>query len=385
MSRSPALDIGSAETWFLARGLPAVVPRSALLHRLWTRSAPALTALAVIAANSIVTVALSGSHTVDIAGRPNLPEGVVLALLILVLPAAALAGWLVSRMDSPTRRAAASGVAIAVIALGAVFGGPSRRIGVNLITAGASVGVVLLITATGFGSIIGWAVSLMVSNLAAIGAMFVRALPVVLLTFLVFFNTHVWLMTSLISRDRLWLGMGFLFAIAASFLVSTTLEQVRPLLESDNPVPEEARRLRGTPFEDVPDPGRADALSFRERANAVFVVAFSQLVHVVTVAVMTGMVFLVLGLILISPEVLNAWTRGAGRTDGEFAGMILPVPDSLIQTTMLLSAITVMYLAAKAATDKEYRSQFIDPMLQDLQRNLIARARYRAARDEEAA
>lgn len=61
------------------------------------------------------------------------------------------------------------------------------------------------------------------------------------------------------------------------------------------------------------------------------------------------------------------------------------VLDLLIQTTMLLSAITVMYPAAKAATDKEYRSQFIDPMLQDLQRNLIARARYRAARDEESA
>lgn len=152
-----------------------MVPRSALLRRLWSRSAPALTALAVIAANSILTVALSGSHTVDIAGRPNLPEGVVLALLVLVLPASVLAGWLVSRMDSPTRRATAASVAIAVIALGSVFGGPSRRIGVNLIIAGASVAVVLLLTATGFGSIIGWAVRLMLSNVAAIGAMFVRA------------------------------------------------------------------------------------------------------------------------------------------------------------------------------------------------------------------
>ena len=46
--------------------------------------------------------------------------------------------------------------------------------------------------------------------------------------------------------------------------------------------------------------------------------------------------------------------------------MTLPIPDSLIQTTMLLSAITFMYLSAKVVTDTEYRAQFLDPMLADL-------------------
>jgi hypothetical protein len=60
--------------------------------------------------------------------------------------------------------------------------------------------------------------------------------------------------------------------------------------------------------------------------------------------------------------------------------MILPVPDPLIQTTMMLTAITFMYLAAKAVTDKEYRSQFLDPLLDDLRLTLVARDRYRSAR-----
>ena len=110
--------------------------------------------------------------------------------------------------------------------------------------------------------------------------------------------------------------------------------------------------------------------------------AASQLVHVLTVAVMTGAVFFTLGLILVSPPVLDAWTRGTGRPDGELLGMTLPVPDSLIQTTMLLTAITFMYLSAKAVTDAQYRAQFLEPMLDNLRETLRARARYRASRQD---
>lgn len=369
----------AAERWFLSRGLPAVVHPAALLRQVWSRSAPALTGLAVIAVNSILIVAVSGKHTVDIAGRPDLAEGVVLGLLTFAFPVAALAGWLVSRIESTARRSVAATVAFGAIALGGVFGGPSPRRVVDMVFFGVALAVILLMTATGVGSILGWVAELTLSNLAATAGMFVRALPVVLLTFLVFFNTYVWLMTSLISRGRLWLGMGFLFVVAGSFLVSTTLDKVRPLLAGSDPTPAEDAELAGTPFAELPDPQDGDPLSVLERANTVFVVAASQLVHVLTVALMTGTVFFVLGMILVSPPVLDAWTRGNGRLDGEILGMTLPIPDSLIQTTMLLSAITFMYLAAKVVTDTEYRSQFLDPMLADLRTTVLARNRYHAS------
>lgn len=376
-----AADSYIADRWFLSRGLPAVVHKSSLVRRLWSRSAPALAGLALIAANSVLIVAISGQHTIDIAGRPDLRESFVLGLLVVALPVAALAGWLVSRIESPGRRAAAATTALAIIVAGALFGGPSQRPVVNMVIFGIAVMVILVLTATGVGSILGWVADMTVSNLAATAGMFVRALPVVLLTFLVFFNTYVWLMTSLISRGRLWLGMGFLFLVAGSFLVSTTLEKVRPLLAgtSAGTSTGEDAALAGTPFEGVADPAANDPLSVGERANTVFVVAASQLVHVLTVAAMTGGVFFVLGMILVSPPVLDAWTRGNGRLDGELLGMTLPIPDALIQTTMLLSAITFMYLAAKVVTDTTYRAQFLDPMLADLRTTLVARNRYRAS------
>ncbi len=379
MAASQSPERLAAEKWFLAQGLPAVLRRGALLRRVWGRSAPALAGLAVVAANSILIVAISGEHTVDIAGRPDLAQSFVLGLLALVVPVAGLVGWLVSKIESPARRSVAASVAFAVVILGGVIGGPSQRPLVNMVIFGVAVVVILLLTATGVGSILGWVGTLTLSNLAATAGMFVRALPVVLLTFLVFFNTYVWLMTSLISRGRLWLGMAFLFLVAGSFLVSTTLEKVRPLLSGAEAVPGDAVDLAGTPFAGIADPPDSDPLSVGERANTVFVVAASQLVHVVTVAAMTGTVFCVLGMILVSPPVLDAWTRGNGRPDGELLGMTLPIPDSLIQTTMLLSAITFMYLAAKVVTDTQYRAQFLDPMLADLRTTLLARNRYRAS------
>jgi hypothetical protein len=370
----------AAERWFLVRGLPAVVRRGALLRRVWGRSAPALAGLAVVAANSILVVKLSGKHTIDIDGRPTVTESFVLALLVLLLPVACLVGWLVSRIESPLRRVVAANVCLAVIICGCAFGGPSPRVLVNLTMSAIAIGLILVATASGAGSILGWAARDTMSNLALISGMFVRALPVVLLTFLVFFNTYVWLMAATVSRSRLWLAIGFLFLIASAFLVSSTLDRVRPVLDSPETAPEDQDRLADTPFAGIPDEPGADPLSRIERANVVFVVAASQVGQVLTVALATGAIFMVLGLIVVSPPLLDSWTRGAGRTDGHFLGMILPVPDALIQTTMMLTAITFMYLAAKAVSDKEYRTQFLDPLLADLQLTLVARDRYRSSR-----
>lgn len=369
----------AADRWFLSRGLPAVVHKSSLLRRLWSRSAPALAGLAMVAANSVLIVAISGQHTIDIAGRPDLRQSFVLGLLAVAFPVAGLAGWLVSRIESPGRRSVAATAASVVIVAGALLGGPSQRPLVNAMVFGIAVVLILLLTGTGVGSILGWVGALTMSNLTATAGMFVRALPVVLLTFLVFFNSYVWLMTSLISRGRLWLGMGFLLLVAGSFLVSATLDKVRPLLAGADGGAGDDAALAGSPFEGVADPVHSDPLSVGERANTVFVVAASQLVHVLTVAAMTGAVFFVLGMILVSPPVLSAWTRGNGRLDGELLGMTLPIPDALIQTTMLLSTITFMYLAAKVVTDTQYRAQFLDPMLADVRTTLVARNRYRGS------
>ncbi|BBZ04085.1 integral membrane protein [Mycolicibacterium chitae] len=365
-----------AERWFLRNGLPYVLRPGTLVRRVVSRSAPAQAAFALVMLSSILVVAVTGEHTIDIDGTPTRTEWFVLFIVVLVLPAATLTGWLTNRVESVPRRRLIALASVGIALLGAVFGGPSVLVFVDIVLDVVIIGLILLCTATGVGAILGWAARMTLTNLASIGALMLRALPVMLLTVLVFFNSPVWTMASTIGRGRLWLALLFLFAIAAVFLVSNTMHRVRPILDPDAKRDEDAKTLAGTPFEDLPDRPRRVPLSAAERLNVVYVVALSQLVQVLTVAVATGMIFMVFGLILISPELLDAWTNG-GPSDGQVFGMTLPIPDALIQMTMFLTALTFMYLAARAVGDAEYRAQFLDPLLDDLRRTLVARDRYR--------
>ena len=144
------------------------------------------------------------------------------------------------------------------------------------------------------------------------------------------------------------------------------------------PRPVATRNWPSTPFAAMPDPLRTQPLNRAERLNVLFVLAVSQLAHILVVAVVTALIFFVLGLILLSPELLAAWTRN-GSSDGIFLGMTIPVPQALIQVTMFLGALTFMYVSAKSAGDAEYRTQFLDPLSDDLRLTLVARNRYRAA------
>ena len=368
----------SAERWFLERGLPYVLRPGVLVRRVWLRSAPALAAFGVMMLFSIIVVAVTGKHTIDIDGSPTRAEWFVLAVVVVVVPVASVAGWLVSRISDSGLRAATVVVSLALAALGAIFGGPSPHVLVDAITEAIVIAAILLCTATGIGAVLGWAVRIMLTNLASIGDLFVRALPVLLLTMLVFFNGPAWKMAATVTRGRLWLALLFLVLIAASFLLSGTMGQVRPILAPEAKRPEHAQMLVGTPFEQLPDRPRRKPLSKAERINVVFVLALSQFVRVLTVALSTGLIFLVFGLILISPNLLIELT-GQGRFDGEILTMTLPIPQALIQMVMFLTALTFMYLAARAVGDKEYRAQYLDPLVEELLLTLVARDRYRTA------
>jgi hypothetical protein len=104
--------------------------------------------------------------------------------------------------------------------------------------------------------------------------------------------------------------------------------------------------------------------------------AATQIVQILAVAIGTALIFFVLGLILLSPELLAAWTRN-GSSDGTLLGMTIPVPQALIQITLFLGGLTFMYISARAVGDGEYRSQFLDPLIDDLKLTLLARNRYR--------
>jgi len=367
----------AAESWFLERGLPFVLTRRARWRRLWPRSAPILAAYGTLQACILPIYLITGGHDVAITGEPTTSQLIVLAIIGLALPLMAIVGWLVSRSRSGRTRAGIATIAVVTVAcVAATVGGAT-----DLAQGAVVVAAVLILTGCGVGSVVGWAVRMMLSHLATVGALVVRALPVVLLTALVFFNTYVWLMAATISGNRLGLAMGFLVSIAAAFVISATRERVKPMLQSTAALPNDPKdteRLADTPFATLPDAADCAPLKRAERLNVIFVLATSQLAQIVVVAVVTATIYLILGVIILDPSLLNEWTH-TYKSTATVLGFTLPVPDSLIHMTLFLGALTFMYVSARAAGDAEYRSTFLDPLIEDLHTTLIARNRYRGA------
>ena len=378
MDLSPRGTAGSAaESWFLERGLPFVLTRRARWRRLWPRSAPILAAYGTLQACILPIYLITGGHDVAITGEPTTSQLIVLAIIGLALPLMAIVGWLVSRSRSGRTRAGIATIAVVTVAcVAATVGGAT-----DLAQGAVVVAAVLILTGCGVGSVVGWAVRMMLSHLATVGALVVRALPVVLLTALVFFNTYVWLMAATISGNRLGLAMAFLVSIAAAFVISATRERVKPMLQSTAALPNDPKdteRLADTPFATLPDAADCAPLKRAERLNVIFVLATSQLAQIVVVAVVTATIYLILGVIILDPSLLNEWTH-TYKSTATVLGFTLPVPDSLIHMTLFLGALTFMYVSARAAGDAEYRSTFLDPLIEDLHTTLIARNRYRGA------
>jgi hypothetical protein len=370
-------DRVAAETWFLQRGLPSVLTRRARGRRLWCRSAPILAGWSTCVVAAAIVTWVAGDRSIDIDDHPSTSEWVILATLIATVPLTCVVAWLVSRVENPLRRTT---IATAFVAAACLVGVPTGSIGdraESLFDTALLVGLILLLTGVGFGSVLGWALRLTMSHLASAGALVARALPVVLLTVLVFFNGYVWSMASKIGRDRMWLVIGFMTLIAVAFLFSGVIERTRPVLADRTTRAADAGRLADTPFAAMPDPTVGDPLHPGERANVIFVVMASQITQVLTVAVVTAAIFFVLGLLVLSPEVLATWTTN-GSDQGTILGVTLPVPQALIHVTMFLGALTFMYVSARSVGDGEYRTEFLDPLVDDLRLNLVARNRYRA-------
>ncbi|CDO89200.1 hypothetical protein AWC29_12015 [Mycobacterium triplex] len=369
--KSQRAATAAAERWFLERGLPSVLTTRGRWRRLWPRCAPMLTAWAAVEACLLGVYFVSDGNEVFINGNPTTHQWVILALLAAALPLGALAGWLVSRISSGRTRASVATAALAfAVCCGLVESGP-----VQLTRDAVILAVLLLLTGSGVGSVLAWAVRMTLEHLSTVGTLAVRALPIVLLTALVFFNTYVWLMAANIDGERLSVAIFFLLGIAGTFVVSKTVERVRPLLKSTASLPEGSDNLAGTPFAAMHDPSTGSPLKRAERLNVVFLLATSQLIEILVVAAVGATMYFILGMIILTPPLLKEWAHNTATTS-TILGFTFPAPDSLIHMCLFLGALTFMYISARAVDDDEYRGMFLDPLIDDLHTALAARNRY---------
>lgn len=375
-------DRSAIHEWFLRRGLPLVLTRRVRSRALVARSAPvvagmgALTAVTMLLADwtgenpdygyiarlSLIAAILAGApfglHLLHERGTAASEAGrrtaalAVMAIFVLVMPVTA-SGW------SPA--ALAEVPAFLIVSLLAVW-----------------------LTYLGFGAILLWAFRFAWVQLGALGTLMSRALPLLMLTVVVYFTGELWQLAARMTRERLWQTIGFLSVVALIFMIATIRDEVNTLREDRSGPLDPCALLAGTPLaRHVFDPSATRTpLSLAEQVNVVAVMVVAQAIQVVLFT--TGLLafFLALGVIAIPDDVTVLWSGEQSCAVGTppcavtWFGIHIPIPQTVVHTSLFVAVLSGLYFTVSTSVDPLYRERFFEPLIADVAVSLAGRDAY---------
>lgn len=365
--------------WFLGRGLPLVLTRRVRSRRLIARSAPVVSGIgALIAVTALVADFSDGA--VDVA------TVVRLGIMAVVLTAAPFVLYLLHRAGTTRSEAGRRSAALFVMAL-FVIGFPLVDRGWTGLTAAevAGFGIVALVavwlTYLGIGSIVLWAFRFAWVQFGALGTLMSRALPLLMLTVVVYFTGELWQLSARMTRERLWQTIGFLALVALLFMVVTIRDEVQALREDRSGRRDTAALLDGTPLATGTEPARTP-LSLAEQVNVVAVMVVAQAIQVVFFTTGLFAFFLALGTIAIPDDVTVLWSAeqscpvGQPPCAGTWFGIHVPIPQTVVHTSLFVAVLSGLYFTVSTSVDPLYRQRFFDPLVADVAVSLAGRDAY---------
>ncbi|MGV0874113.1 hypothetical protein [Mycolicibacterium sp. XJ879] len=367
--------------WFLHRGLPLVLTRRVRSRALVERSAPMVSGIGALIALTFLLAELSD-------GDPDFGIVTRLAVLTLLLIAAPFALYALHRSGTTRSDAVRRSAALLVIAL-FVFGLPFADSGFTGIAAAEAVGfavvvlVAIWLTYIGFGAIALWALRFASVQFGALGTLMSRALPLLMITVVVYFTGELWQLAARMTRQRLWETIGFLALVALLFMVTTIRDEVRALREDRAERNDPAKLLAGTPLA-TPNghqPARTP-LSLAEQVNVVAVMVVSQTIQVVFFTAGIFAFFLALGIVAIPDDVAVLWAAeqscaiGQPPCPGTWFGVDVPVPQTVVHVSLFVAVLSGLYFTVSTSVDPHYRERFFDPLIADVAVSLAGRDAY---------
>jgi hypothetical protein len=220
--------------WFLSRGLPLVLRRRVRVRNLIERAAPVIAGFGAGLVGHDIAVWLT-ERPVGVgfpAGAAAV--GAVLGISALGLPALRRLGGRV------WHGAAWAVIGLFVVALPLVAADEGWKVA-GIPEALAVAAAVVGLTYLGVGSIVLWALKFAAIQVGAMITLMSRALPLLMLTVMIFFTNEIWQLMAAMSGDRFWWTTGFLAAVAVAFMVATIRDEVRALRESRSAKPRQRR------------------------------------------------------------------------------------------------------------------------------------------------
>ncbi|MBX7433218.1 hypothetical protein JDV09_14020 [Mycobacterium sp. Y57] len=367
--------------WFLRRGLPLVLTRRVRSRALIARSAPAVAGVGVL---TVVTLLLA-----DWTGED--PDAAYIARLAIVAVALAAAPSVLHTLHRRGTAASEAGRRTAALAVMGIF-----VLLVPVISEGwsaealAEVPVFLLVslatiwlTYLGFGSIALWAFRFAWAQLGALGTLMSRALPLLMLTVVVYFTGELWQLAARMTRERLWQTIGFLALVAVVFMIATIRDEVSALRQDRSEQSDPAALLAGTPLASAgAAPVSRSPLSLAEQTNVVAVMVVAQAIQVVLFTAGLFVFFLALGIIAVPDDVTVLWSGeqscpvGEPPCAGTWFGIHIPIPQTVVHISLFVAVLSGLYFTVSTSVDPLYRQRFFDPLIADVAVSLAGRDAY---------
>ena len=244
--------------------------------------------------------------------------------------------------------------------------------------------VIYVVTSYGLIPMTKWAFGQLGEQIADLGHLVVKALPLLLLfvTFL-FVNTEVWQVAGNLDGLAYWLVLALFFVIGASFVLSRVPVEVAEINHFDDwddaaTLAREVGAAGDQRHRPRPNGEVAPPLSRRAWANIVLVMLVTQAIQIMLVAVAMGGFLTVFGVLAIDRPIVESWTGDAAHELWEptLGGRHLLLSEELLRVAGFLAAFTALYFTVYLVTDPTYRAQFRDEVVADVRGALAARACY---------
>ncbi|MCL6731604.1 hypothetical protein [Streptomyces neyagawaensis] len=236
-------------------------------------------------------------------------------------------------------------------------------------------------TAYGVGALMRRAVRHAVHDLRNSAHLMGRALPPMLfVTLFIFFTGELWQAMNRLS----WLRLALIVVLFVGVTVLAAAARLRDEIgrvEQDLSPPLLSRACRRTPLASVDidglTPGAAlDPVSLNKRQvrNLLLLFALRQLVQAAVFGLGLFLFFLVLGLIVVTPETAEQWIG----SPPVYSVLLPDAPLALLRNATLIAAFGSMYFAITSMTDADHRREFFAPIIDEVERILAVHAVYLA-------
>ena len=383
-------DMRRVHDWFLHRGLPLVLTRRVRARALVQRSAPMVSAVGALTAVTMLLADLTG-ETPDYGYATRL--GVIALVLIAAPFVLGILHRLGTRIGEVLRRwTSVLVMAIFVVVMPLTVSGWSGEAAAEAPIFIAISLLAVWLTYVGFGSIALWAFRFAWVQLGALGTLMSRALPLLMLTVVVYFTGELWQLAARMARERLWQTIGFLALVAVFFMVATIRDEVGALRRGRSSQQDPEALLVGTPLESVPkDLAARTPLTLGEQANVVAVMVVAQAIQVVLFTAGLFAFFLALGVIAIPDDVTVVWSGeescpvGEPPCAGTWFGVHIPIPQTMVHTSLFVAVLSGLYFTVSTSVDPLYRERFFEPLIADVAVSLAGRDAYLVLERERAA